>query len=93
MFELIPGKLSIKNISELLNSDKKIKLISSAYTRMENSYRIVQDVIKEDRSVYGINTGFGALYNVKISSENLSKLQKNLVMSHACGTGELVPKP
>ena len=43
--------------------------------------------------VYGINTGFGSLCNVKISSDNLSQLQENLVMSHACGTGEFVPKP
>jgi histidine ammonia-lyase len=41
--------------------------------------------------IYGINTGFGSLCNVKISNENLSKLQENLVKSHACGTGEEVP--
>jgi histidine ammonia-lyase len=39
--------------------------------------------------IYGINTGFGSLCNVKISNENLSKLQENLVKS-ACGTGEEV---
>ena len=42
--------------------------------------------------IYGINTGFGSLCDVKISNEKLSELQENLVMSHACGTGELVPK-
>jgi histidine ammonia-lyase len=41
--------------------------------------------------IYGINTGFGSLCNVKISNDNLSKLQENLVKSHACGTGEEVP--
>jgi histidine ammonia-lyase len=41
--------------------------------------------------IYGINTGFGSLCNVKISNENLSQLQENLVKSHACGTGEEVP--
>jgi histidine ammonia-lyase len=41
--------------------------------------------------IYGINTGFGSLCNVKISNENLSKLQENLVKSHSCGTGEKVP--
>jgi histidine ammonia-lyase len=41
--------------------------------------------------IYGINTGFGSLCNIKISNENLSKLQENLVKSHACGTGEEVP--
>jgi histidine ammonia-lyase len=41
--------------------------------------------------IYGINTGFASLCNVKISNENLSQLQENLVKSHACGTGEEVP--
>ncbi len=45
-----------------------------------------------ERPIYGINTGFGSLCNVKISNENLSKLQENLVKSHACGTGEEVPQ-
>jgi len=44
-----------------------------------------------DAPIYGINTGFGSLCNVKISNENLSQLQENLVKSHACGTGEEVP--
>ena len=44
-----------------------------------------------DSPIYGINTGFGSLCNVKISNDNLSKLQENLVKSHACGTGEEVP--
>ena len=41
--------------------------------------------------IYGINTGFGSLCDVRIHSENLTKLQENLVRSHACGTGDYVP--
>jgi len=44
------------------------------------------------KPVYGINTGFGSLCDVKINTDDLSQLQKNLVMSHACGTGEEVPQ-
>ncbi len=44
-----------------------------------------------DDAIYGINTGFGSLYNIKIDKEDLSKLQENLVKSHACGTGSEVP--
>jgi len=47
---------------------------------------------KEDEIIYGINTGFGSLCDTVISKENLGLLQKNLVMSHACGVGEEVPK-
>ena len=42
--------------------------------------------------IYGITTGFGSLCNISISKEQLSQLQKNLVMSHACGVGEEVPQ-
>ncbi len=41
--------------------------------------------------IYGVNTGFGALYNKEIPAEGLEELQRNLVLSHACGTGDLVP--
>ncbi|MDE5981698.1 MAG: histidine ammonia-lyase, partial [Duncaniella sp.] len=41
--------------------------------------------------IYGITTGFGSLCNISIGKEDLSQLQKNLVMSHSCGTGERVP--
>ena len=45
-----------------------------------------------DRPVYGITTGFGSLYNVTIPEDELSQLQYNLVVSHACGTGDTVRK-
>src|SRR5690606_39987077 len=45
----------------------------------------------ETNPIYGINTGFGSLYSVKISSEDLTTLQENLMKSHACGTGDEVP--
>jgi histidine ammonia-lyase len=48
-------------------------------------------MLSQDEPIYGITTGFGALYNVAIDKKELSQLQKNLVMSHACGVGELVP--
>ena len=42
------------------------------------------------RPVYGVTTGFGSLYNITIPEADLSQLQHNLVVSHACGTGEAV---
>ena len=46
---------------------------------------------KTEGNIYGINTGFGSLYDQSISKEDLAKLQVNLVRSHACGTGAEVP--
>ena len=44
-----------------------------------------------ERPIYGVTTGFGSLCNISVDKENLSQLQKNLMMSHACGTGARVP--
>src|SRR5690606_11395026 len=46
----------------------------------------------QDEAIYGINTGFGSLYNIRIGDNDLIALQENLVRSHACGTGDEVPR-
>ena len=52
---------------------------------------IDKKLIDTNQPYYGINTGFGALYNKSIPSDQLEQLQINLIMSHACGTGDFVP--
>ncbi len=47
----------------------------------------------DHKPVYGVNTGFGSLYNVRISEEATDRLQVNLIRSHAAGTGPVVPYP
>ena len=54
-------------------------------------WNLDEKMASNDKAIYGINTGFGSLYNIKISTENLTKLQENLMKSHACGTGDEVP--
>lgn len=86
--------LDLEVIHEILKSGKKLALSDEARLNIEKSRKYLDNKIKEsDRPVYGINTGFGALCNVKITSEKLTELQENLVRSHACGTGEKVCKP
>ena len=79
----------IKNIlhnpSKLVLSDEAINKIIRCREYLDKRLQSGEEVI------YGINTGFGSLYNCVISREDLGKLQKNLVMSHACGVGEEVP--
>jgi histidine ammonia-lyase len=87
MFELVPGELSIRDVCLLLHSNLKIKLSPNAYARIEKSHRVVQDVVQENRSVYGVNTGFGLLAHQKIAPEDLCDLQRRLVLSHAAGVG------
>ncbi|MDT0559481.1 histidine ammonia-lyase [Ichthyenterobacterium sp. W332] len=93
-YHIISNKrLSLKDINTLLNSNLKLKLSDGSIQRIETCRRYLDDRMKKEKKpIYGINTGFGSLYNVKVSNENLQKLQENLVMSHACGTGDRVPK-
>lgn len=84
--------LDLTKIQDILSTDKKIALSEEAIQKIEKCRVYLDEKMKENtRPIYGINTGFGALYNVKIKGSNLQKLQENLVMSHACGTGEEVP--
>lgn len=85
--------LELTTIQSIVSEGKKLQLSEEAITRVTNCRNYLDEKLKtEDRPIYGINTGFGSLYNVKISKENLTKLQENLMMSHACGTGDEVPQ-
>jgi len=85
--------LDLKIINDLILSDKKIELSEDAKARIINCRDFLDEKMKTNKNpIYGINTGFGSLYNVKINAENLTKLQENLMLSHACGTGDYVPR-
>jgi len=68
-----------------------VELAASARARMAASVATVRRVIESGEASYGINTGFGAFANARISTSQLSQLQYNLVRSHACGVGEPLP--
>ena len=83
--------LSLERIKEIIDGHEQLSLSEEA-TRAIIKCRKYLDRKMEDleRPIYGITTGFGSLYNVAIPREDLSQLQHNLVMSHACGAGETV---
>ncbi len=85
--------LNLAIIQEIIDTDMQLSLSDESIEKIEKCRAYLDEKMQRNKSpIYGINTGFGALYNVKISSEHLTTLQENLVMSHACGTGEEVPK-
>ena len=85
--------LDLSKIQEIIFEDKKLALSTAAEDKINKCRLFLDEKTKSiSKPLYGINTGFGALYNVKISENNLQKLQENLVKSHACGTGEEVSK-
>lgn len=84
--------LEISTIGELIFQQRKIELSESAKEKISKCRDYLNNrMLAQDDPIYGINTGFGSLYNVKISKDKLTQLQENLVMSHACGIGERVP--
>lgn len=85
--------LDIVTIYNIFKEKKKLKLSEESVNKIVACKTYLDAKLAgNEKPMYGINTGFGSLYNVKIPSEDLTKLQENLVMSHACGTGERVPE-
>lgn len=84
--------LTFETLQQLLHSGTTIALSPEARKRIQlcRDY-LDQKIAAGTGPVYGINTGFGSLYNISIPENDLEQLQTNLVMSHACGTGEEVP--
>ncbi len=92
-FHLISNeKLTFKTVFNIMKNGDKLTLSEEAKQQIIKCRAYLDKRIATDDSpIYGVNTGFGALYNKSISFEDLGQLQENLVMSHASGTGEEVP--
>lgn len=85
--------LDLNTVIDIIENNKQLALSDEAVVNIKKSRAYLDKKIQNNETpIYGINTGFGSLCNIKISKDNLSILQSNLVKSHACGTGELVPK-
>ena len=85
--------LSLETVQEIISHYKSLALSEEATLNIQKCRTYLdKKMASQETAIYGINTGFGSLCNVKISNENLAQLQSNLVKSHACGTGDEVPK-
>jgi histidine ammonia-lyase len=86
-------KLTFERIAQILNLDFNLELSPEAAERIQKCREYLDNKMEtQEEPIYGINTGFGSLCDVTISKDDLSTLQENLVMSHACGTGAEVPR-
>ena len=83
-------RLSLEKLKEIIDSHAQIALSQEAIDAVEKCRRYLDAKMEDPQPVYGITTGFGSLYNVTIPSDELSQLQYNLVVSHACGAGPTV---
>ena len=85
-------RLTVARLQEILDLRMPIALSDDAKRRIVRCREYLDRKIKEsEQPIYGITTGFGSLCNISVGADELSQLQRNLVMSHACGTGEKVP--
>jgi histidine ammonia-lyase len=85
--------LTIEKVKEIIENKYQLELSNDAINKIEKCRNYLnQKMITNKEPIYGVTTGFGALYNISIDTNQLSQLQKNLVMSHACGIGDEVPQ-
>lgn len=84
--------ISLYQIEEILSQNYTISISESRKTAVIKCRAYLDDKVgSSDDLIYGVNTGFGSLCNTAISKDELELLQRNLVLSHACGTGDRVP--
>lgn len=84
--------LTIARVEEIMTKGYRLALSDDAVKRINNCRKYLDKKMEDTaHPVYGVTTGFGSLCNISIDKEHLSQLQKNLMMSHACGTGQRVP--
>lgn len=84
--------VSLIEIDAILANNDKIELGENAKEAIVKCRAYLDDkVARSEKLIYGVNTGFGSLCNTAISTSDLEQLQTNLVLSHACGTGEEAP--
>ncbi|MFM1651375.1 histidine ammonia-lyase [Brevibacillus sp. B_LB10_24] len=92
MITLQGDKLTIEEVAAVARQHAQIALTNTAVDRIQRSRRMVENMVEEQKVVYGITTGFGKFSDVLISREDVSRLQENLIMSHACGMGDPYPE-
>jgi len=92
-YHIIDDKfLKLNDLWQIFSENKKLRLSDASRQKIKKARQFLDRKIKtSERPLYGINTGFGALHNIKIEDHQINKLQENLVISHACGIGKPVP--
>jgi len=83
---------SVEDLHYLVETRAYLKLDREVEERIQACAQFVLDKAKSDTYIYGVNTGFGSLCETRVAAEEMEQLQFNLLVSHACGVGEIVPE-
>src|SRR5665647_1420300 len=90
-FKISPEELKLETIRNIFDKNIKLSLSEESVKLIMVCREYLDHKLENTTSpIYGITTGFGSLHKKTISKDQLNKLQENLVMSHACGTGPVV---
>ncbi len=92
MFKYGIDKLTVNKVIAIANGRLKAELTKVAIKKVNDCRQKVETMANGKKAVYGINTGFGPLCDVQITPEETSKLQENLLITHAVGVGNLIDK-
>ncbi|MHA1248015.1 MAG: histidine ammonia-lyase [Candidatus Thorarchaeota archaeon] len=84
--------LTIEDVVRVARHGEDVALTDDARMKIEKSRQVIEAAIREGRTVYGVNTGFGDLANVSIAASDVADLQVNLIRSHSVGVGEPFPE-
>lgn len=85
------NSLTLEEIALVARENYKVALKEEAKKKVEKSRAIIDDIVENEKTIYGVTTGFGKFANVSISKEDCKTLQRNLIISHACGAGDKFP--
>ncbi|MBZ9533277.1 histidine ammonia-lyase [Cytobacillus oceanisediminis] len=92
MITLTGSKLTLSQLKKTLYTNEPVQASKESLTKVKNSRKAVEEIVNQEKTVYGINTGFGKLSDVRIDKDDVETLQLNLIHSHACGVGEPFPE-
>jgi histidine ammonia-lyase len=92
MVVLTGHSLTIEDVRKVVLEKVFVSAHPDSWQEVEKSRKAVEQVVKEKRVVYGINTGFGKFSDVLIDEKDVKELQYNLIQSHACGVGDPFPE-
>ncbi len=89
---LVPGSVTLDQLAEIYWHKTSVCLHTATRQRVDLAAEKIHAATMGEDAIYGVNTGFGKLASVKIASEDLAKLQRNLILSHCCGVGKPTPR-
>jgi histidine ammonia-lyase len=83
-------RMTLEDLIAISRRGAKVRLAEESEQRIEKARKLIDQWVKEEKSIYGVTTGFGALSDVAISTKDTRQLQQNILMSHSAGTGNVL---